>query len=140
MSEYKDVSEFSNEVRLLYQTMVQFGELLHAGSNISLGMRAVLEYLDRESHATVPHIAQARHVTRQRIQTLVNALLAVELVSLLENPRSKRSPLIEITDAGRTIISQMKEHEAEQVAVGVSQRRLAEATRTLKAVRLSFER
>ena len=38
---------FFNEVRLLYQSLVQVSAELHAGSNVSLGMRAVLEYLNR---------------------------------------------------------------------------------------------
>jgi DNA-binding MarR family transcriptional regulator len=135
----KEVTELSNEVRLLYQTMVQFGEALHSGNKISMGMRAVLEYLDREGGATVPHIARSRHVTRQRIQTLVNSLLTLDLVAHKDNPGSKRSPLIEISKAGRSMITEMKVREAEHLSVGVSGRKLAEATRTLRAIRLSLE-
>lgn len=48
-----------NEVRVFYQSLVQMGESIHAGSNISLGMRAVLEYLDINGDTTVPDIARS---------------------------------------------------------------------------------
>ena len=41
-------------------------------------MRAVLEFLLRNSDSTVPTIARKRHVTRQHIQSLVNPLLEQE--------------------------------------------------------------
>ena len=55
----KPTEQLFNEVRLLYQSLVQVSEQIHKGSNISLGMRAVLEYLDRNGNATVPHMARA---------------------------------------------------------------------------------
>ena len=100
----KPVEQLINEVRLLYQSLVQFGDAIHAGSNVSMGMRAVMEYLDRNGDATVPQVARARRVSRQRIQTLVNPLLERGLVESISNPASKRSPLITLTKTGAKTI------------------------------------
>ena len=64
-----------DELRLSFHCVTQISEELHADEPISIGMRGVLEYPLRNSDATVPTIARSRHVSRQLIQTLVNALL-----------------------------------------------------------------
>jgi len=134
------IEQLINEVRLLYQSLVQIGDEVHAGSNISMGMRAVLEYLDRNGDATVPHIARARRVTRQRIQALVNALMTQDLVEAIDNPASKRSPLITLTQTGATTILDMRKREAREMPVDLSDIRLLGAAETLDQVRAALER
>ena len=128
-----------NEVRLLYQSLVQVSAELHAGSNVSLGMRAVLEYLDRNGDTTVPQIARARRVTRQRIQTLVNELLAENLVESTSNPASKRSPLITLTDTGAKTILEMRRLEGREMHIPISDQKIRAATTTLAQVREAIE-
>jgi DNA-binding MarR family transcriptional regulator len=101
-----------DEVRLLWNVLVQTGESLHADEPISMGMRAVLEYLLGHGPTTVPDIARSRHVTRQHIQQLVNALLERDLVALTTNPAHKRSALVALTAGGEQMIRRMKEREA----------------------------
>jgi DNA-binding MarR family transcriptional regulator len=136
----RPVEQLINEVRLLYQSMVQFGDAIHAGSNISMGMRAVLEYLDRNGDATVPQVARARRVSRQRIQTLVNPLLERGLVESISNPASKRSPLITLTRTGAKTILEMRRREAQEMRVAVSETRILQAARTLSELRRGLER
>ena len=134
-----------NEVRLLYQSLIQIGEEIHQGSNISMGMRAVLEYLDRNGAATVPQVARARRVTRQRIQTLVNALLAMNLVEHLPNPASRRSPLISLSTTGAATILDMRRREGRKLREGremnvlLSDRKILAAAETLSQLRLALE-
>jgi DNA-binding MarR family transcriptional regulator len=128
-----------NEVRLLYQSLIQIGEEIHQGSNISMGMRAVLEYLDRNGAATVPQVARARRVTRQRIQTLVNALLAMNLVENRPNPASRRSPLISLSTTGAATILDMRRREGREMNVSLSDRKILAATETLSQLRLALE-
>ena len=128
-----------NEVRLFYQSLVQIGEQIHAGSNISLGMRAVLEYLERNGDATVPHMARARRVTRQRIQAIVNELLEVGLVKSIDNPASKRSPLIALSKTGGKTIREMRRLEGRELRLNVSARKIAQATETLAELRVGLE-
>lgn len=136
----KPIEQLVNEVRLLYQSLVQIGDELHAGSGISMGMRAVLEYLDRNGDATVPHIARARRVTRQRIQALVNALLEIDLVLSRDNPASKRSPLIALTKSGAKMIYEMRKKEARVLPVDIPEQQVRNAAQTLVELRQAIEK
>lgn len=129
-----------NEVRVLYQSLLQMGEELHSGSNISMGMRAVLEYLDNRGDTTVPQIGRDRRVTRQRIQVLVDELRELKLVKSVPNPASKRSPLIALTKAGSKKIHGMQAKEAERLQTRISKTRLAESAKTLAEVRVQLEK
>ena len=132
------MEELINELRLSLHAVTQIAENLHAEEPISIGMRAVLEYLLRNSDATVPTIARSRHVTRQLIQTLVNALLEQRLVSLRENPAHRRSQLVSLTAAGEEVIQRMRRRERklfEQTRSRISEARITAATRTLRGIR-----
>jgi DNA-binding MarR family transcriptional regulator len=135
----RPVEHLINEVRLLYQSLIQLGDQMHEGSNISMGMRAVLEYLDRNGDATVPQIARARRVTRQRIQTLVNSLQQMALLEAVDNPASKRSPLITLSTAGSATILEMRKREGAMMQVPVSDQKIVEATDTLAELRSALE-
>ncbi len=130
-----DEEELVNEVRVLYQLLVQLGEELHKDTQISMGMRAVLEYLDREGATTVPNMARARSVTRQRIQTLVNDLDRLALVEAVANPASQRSPLIEISAEGKKTIRQMRRKEKQALNLALPEGKARYATETLRLLR-----
>jgi DNA-binding MarR family transcriptional regulator len=136
----RPVEQLINEVRLLYQSLVQIGDAIHAGSNVSMGMRAVMEYLDRNGDATVPQVARARRVSRQRIQTLVNPLLERGLVESISNPASKRSPLITLTRTGAKTILEMRRREGRKMHLAVSDDQILRAARTLSELRRGLER
>ena len=108
-----EIEALLNEVRLLYHRIVQVGELLHVDESVSLGMRAVLEYLLRNGPTTVPEIARSRSVTRQHIQILVNDLLDQDLVVLEDNPLHKRSSLVTLTKESERIIRRMRKRESQ---------------------------
>jgi DNA-binding MarR family transcriptional regulator len=133
------VEQLINEVRLLYQSLIQIGEEIHQGSSISMGMRAVLEYVDRNGDATVPQIARARRVTRQRIQTLVNALLEMKLVEHTPNPASRRSPLISLSATGAATILDMRQREGRVMKIALSDSKVLDAADTLSQLRLALE-
>jgi DNA-binding MarR family transcriptional regulator len=135
------LEELLNEVRLTWHRLVQVGERLHAREPITLGMRAVLEFLAREGATTVPGIARSRHVTRQHIQAVVNGLLEQKLAELLDNPAHKRSPLVGLTAEGRRTIERMKAREERLLAqqqFGVSGAEIRRAAETLRRVRLGL--
>jgi DNA-binding MarR family transcriptional regulator len=135
----KPIEQLINEIRLLYQSLVKIGEEIHAGSNISMGMRAVLEFLDRNGDSTVPHMARQRRVTRQRIQILVNALLDRGLVQTRDNPASRRSPLIALSASGARTIVEMRRAEGREVTVDVCDEKIQEAAHLLARVREALE-
>jgi len=105
------VDELLDQVRLLWHVLVQAAERLHEGEPVTLGMRAVMEFLARNGPTTVPDIARSRHVTRQHIQTLVNSLLELRLVALVDNPAHRRSALVRLTPEGQRGIERMKRRE-----------------------------
>jgi DNA-binding MarR family transcriptional regulator len=127
-----------DELRLSFHRITQLSEELHADEPITTGMRGVLEYLLRNSDSTVPMIARSRHVTRQLIQTLVNALLAQDLVVLVENPAHRRSALVSLTSEGEALIQKMWRKERklfESLGSSLSEARITATTRTLRAFR-----
>ena len=105
------LDELLDQVRLLWHVMVQTAERLHEGELVTLGMRAVLEFLARNGPTAVPEIARSRQVTRQHIQALVNHLLELRLVSLDDNPAHRRSALVRLTPVGQKVIDRMKRRE-----------------------------
>src|SRR5499426_508480 len=49
---------------------------------------------------TVPQIAQMRPTSRQRMQRLADELAAQEFVEFIDNPRHRRSKLVQLTPKG----------------------------------------
>jgi len=134
----KAMEELIDELRLSLHRVAQVSEELHRDEAVTTGMRAVLEFLLLHADSSVPAIARSRHVTRQLIQQLVNALLEKQLVELRDNPAHRRSQLVALTKRGRDTIQRMKKREArffDGMAQEVSEARLAAATRTLRALR-----
>jgi DNA-binding MarR family transcriptional regulator len=110
------VVELLDQVRLLFHQAAQAAEELHAGEQVTVGMRAVLEALRRGGPATVPDLARRRHVSRQHIQTLVNDLLAKGLVAAEGNPAHRRSPLYALTADGARTIRRITDRERQFLA------------------------
>jgi DNA-binding MarR family transcriptional regulator len=96
----KSFYPLSLSVRSLFHKMGNAVTLLHDGSGIFSGMRAVMESLVMGGAKTVPEIARVRPVSRQHIQILVNDLLALGYVEYQDNPAHRRSKLVAVTDAG----------------------------------------
>ena len=133
-----EIEALLNEVRLLYHRIVQVGEQLHADESVTLGMRAVLEFLLRNGPTTVPDIARSRSVTRQHIQILVNDLLQQALVMLEDNPLHKRSSFVTLTKEGERVIRRMRKRESQlyqATKFGVKRNELKTAASTLEHVR-----
>lgn len=82
-----------------------------ADTELTVRMRAVLEILYRHGAAPVPDIAHHLDIKRQYTQVMVNEALAAGLIVKIENPRHKRSTLIDLTDKGRGLIQQVMERE-----------------------------
>lgn len=131
-----------DEVRLLWHLMARSGERLHEKEPVTIGMRGVLEFLALRGPAAVPRIARSRHVTRQHIQALVNALIELDLVALEANPEHRRSALVRLTPAGRKVIERMKRREHRffaHLALGAKAAELERAGETLRRIRSALE-
>ena len=134
----ENVTAVIDEVRLLYNRLLQLLEELHRDSGITAPQRAVLEYLYRRGEATVPGIARARNVTRQHIQGIVNDLAESVLVEPRPNPAHQRSPLFTLTDPGRQAMTAILDRENRHLSAHLSdfdEDDLRHAARTLAELR-----
>lgn len=94
------VLEFSVAVIELYFRIEAITQAVGGFTNVG-GEYGVMKTLILEGPHTVPDIARSRPVSRQHCQTIVNQLYDKGFVAFVENPRHKRSPLVEITKKGR---------------------------------------
>ena len=80
------------------------------------GVRAVLELLDSAGPTTVAHMARTLELSRQFVQRSTDDALAGHLVRARQNPAHQRSPLIELTAAGRRRIATITRRECAVLA------------------------
>jgi DNA-binding MarR family transcriptional regulator len=99
------------EVRRLFHRLAADTDRLHADLRITAAERAVLEALADGGRSTVPDLARRKGVTRQHVQALANQLARAGLVEPLPNPAHRRSPLLELTAAGRRAFGAMRARE-----------------------------
>lgn len=128
--------------RRLFQCLGSMANELHRDTEVTASMRAVLEFLWRQEPQTVPQMARGKSVTRQHIQTIVNDLLAVDLIESIENPAHKRSSLIQMTAKGRQGFEQLRRRESRlfaEAAKHFAEKDLKTTTRTLKAIEEYFQ-
>jgi DNA-binding MarR family transcriptional regulator len=133
-----DVVQLIDEVRLLEHVLVRAAEVLHSSTGVSVAGRAVLEFVERHGPTPVPDIARARHVTRQHIQVIVDALTEQGLVSRAPNPGHRSSPLITLTRVGARTIDSIhnREHRLlDRRMAAIAERDVRAATVVLAAVR-----
>lgn len=92
---------------LIVRTLDAYVALRDAGRRIGAvsawggGTWGLMRQLAEHGPMTVPQIAALRGVTRQRIQQIVDELVADGSVALVDNPRHARSKLVALTDTGR---------------------------------------
>jgi len=99
---------------LIFATARAFFRLRAAGAKTGAvtswggGLFGLLHGLAEAGPQTVPQIARARPVSRQRIQKLVDEMAADELVAFMENPAHKRSKLVHLTTKGEVAYRNMR--------------------------------
>lgn len=91
---------------------------------------------------TVSQIARRMGLARQGVQRIVNDLESLGLLLFNPNQDHKRAPLVAITAEGQKTMKKVGAAQSKwvsQLAEELSPRRLAEATKTLQAVREKSE-
>ncbi len=104
------------EIRTSFNLLRALAEQLSADLGINPSMRAVLEGLASGEGRTVPDLARERGVSRQHIQTVMNALLEQGLVRAVENPGHKRSVFYRLTRGGAEAFARVRAREAGPLA------------------------
>ena len=88
-------------IRRLFRALGQASDSMLQPLGISAADRAVMEFLYPDQALSVPEIARKYSVSRQHVQVTVNSLAEKNLVSTSDNPKHKRSPLVQLTKQGR---------------------------------------
>ena len=130
----KKLYDVFREVRTCFNQLKSLAEQLHQDLGVNPSMRAVMESMAENGQQTVPDIANSKGISRQHIQTVMNALLAAHLVASVENPAHKRSPLYDLTAKGRDTFSKIRERETEplrQLAATMSDTSMEQTRQTL---------
>ncbi|HZH03717.1 MAG TPA: MarR family transcriptional regulator [Myxococcaceae bacterium] len=86
---------------------------------------------------TVPQIAQMRPTSRQRMQRLADELEAQGVVEFTDNPRHRRSKLVQLTPKGRSTYRELNKQLlalASTLGVGVSEERTRKAIDTVRTL------
>lgn len=107
------------------------------GTSLTVRMRAVLEILAKYGAQTVPDIATKLEIKRQYVQLMCNETLASGLVEQRANPRHKRSPILALTDQGRSLIEDIIAKEmslVDEIGADLSEDDIATALRVVLAV------
>ncbi|PCJ68688.1 MAG: hypothetical protein COA62_12625 [Rhodobiaceae bacterium] len=106
------LSRVIDEASRVHFRLGALSERIHRDGQSSSGRRAILRNVIELGPQTVPELARMRPVSRQFIQTLVNALVKAGWVSLEPNPAHRRSGLVTATPQGRRVFAEMMAKEA----------------------------
>jgi DNA-binding MarR family transcriptional regulator len=122
------------EVRTCFNQLKTLAEHLHGAAGVNPSMRAVMETLSHAGALSVAELAKRKRVSRQHIQIIMNALAAAKLVTAVENPAHRRSPLFDLSEKGRKTFSAMTRREVmplKRLAAGLSELALDQTHKTL---------
>ena len=103
------------EIRGAFRELRALSDSMNDKIGVTAAMRAVMEHLRDHDAQTVPQIAQAKNVSRQNIQLLVDALVQHQFAEFAENPGHKRSKLVQLTEAGRTAVEDIRARETTEL-------------------------
>ena len=87
-----------------------------AGTGLTVRTRAVLEMVLQHGQLSVPDIAHHLSIKRQYVQVMINETLVEGLTCKVANPRHKSSPLIALTDKGRSLTEKVMAREKSIIA------------------------
>ena len=142
-SEQIAFSGLVGEVHALFRKLNSLADDLHAEMGMPAGHRAILEGLQRSGQTTVSQLAARRSVSRQHIQVIVNQLLALGVVELTDNPKHRRSPLVQLTAQGEAAFRLMRQRERNLIArlqLPICEDELVTARNTLAAIRKQLDK
>jgi DNA-binding MarR family transcriptional regulator len=137
MNKEAALSDLLKEIRINFQLLRKSVEVVHKGSDISIGIRAIIELLNDHGGMTVPHLAKTRHMSRQSVQVIIDQMLKMGWVETKANPFHKKSSLIELTDEGRKAFKNMQEQEIKHMKklnIDVPAKKLEEAHKLLEHI------
>ncbi len=131
------LSELLKEIRVNYQLLKKGVEFVHKGSDLSVGVRGVIEILNDQGGMTVPHLAKIRHLSRQSVQVMVDQMVQAGWVEAKPNPFHKKSMIIELTEEGKKAYKNMQDQEVKHMKkldIDIPQKKLEEALKMMEHI------
>ena len=132
-----DSYEITWLIRRLFRAMAQNTNDRLAKLSINVADRAVLEFLHPDKALAVPEIASRYQVSRQHVQTTANELLTKKLIASKDNPRHKRSSLLQLTSKGNNLFARIRKDDNEvlqKVFAGIPRSDVATTHKTLQTL------
>lgn len=102
-------------IRRLFRVMGQATARYLEDLDVSAADRAVMEFVYPDKKLSVPDIARRYQVSRQHVQVTVNSLMEKGLVTAMDNPDHKRSPLIVLKSEGRKVLETILARDREAI-------------------------
>lgn len=142
MNPYKDSDRYQVVwlVRRLFRALGQASDEMLRPRGLSAADRAVMEFLYPEEALSVPEIARRYSVSRQHVQVTVNALLDKGLVTTSDNPRHKRSPLVQLTREGAASFASILERDRQAIDALFAEVSAKDARATRATLQLLLDR
>ena len=103
-------------LRRLFRALAQKSDVSLQSLGVTAADRAVMEFLYPEEKLSVPELAERYQVSRQHVQATVNNLLELGFLGAGDNPRHKRSSLIFLKPAGRSLFRKIMARDQKAVA------------------------
>ena len=126
----------------LYWRLTRAATAIYGRGPLSGPRRTILIAFARAEPQTVARLASSRAQSRQRLQLLVNALIAEGLLERKRNPLHQRSDLIGLTERGHAAVREIVETEASLrslLPLTISNRSLAMASEVVHRVNAMFD-
>ncbi|MRH90491.1 MarR family transcriptional regulator [Nocardia sp. SYP-A9097] len=110
MSEWtSDCGHLADELQAVVGALVRQMRAASPDRELPLSQVSILKRLDREGSATVADLARADKIRHQSAATTVAALADRGLLRRTPDPADQRRKLLEITAAGRALLSERRE-------------------------------
>ncbi len=131
------LADLLKEIRINYQLLKKGVEFVHKGSDLSVGVRGVIEILNDQGGMTVPHLAKIRHLSRQSVQVMVDQMIKLGWAETKPNPFHKKSMIIELTGEGKKAFKNMQDQEITQMKkldIDIPAKKLEEALKLVEHI------
>lgn len=93
-----------DELIVLNNKIIEVSKVQFPHSTLNIHQRRMLRSISRHCPITCADLARNRHISRQYACKIVGQLEEAGLVESLVNPSHRRSPLIDLTEGGRSYI------------------------------------
>lgn len=99
--------ELAIEITQIYRTGINVTRVIfEQDGDLEWERQMLLRYIDRHGSLTVTQMARRHKVTRQRISSVVQQLVDMELFELEPHPKHRQSKLITLSTKGQEYIDQ----------------------------------